>query len=144
MPAELSFRVQPAGEIYKPWTITRLHLQSTHKNEPFFSLVCSYFITFFQLQPSDSLIAHHQPTCHLIFLGPIICTSSKVSFRSSRSGSSQQSRHRDASGRLNEGSHYVKTSSSDRSREVPQGRSGYNRTREHGHGVSPKGRSGYN
>ncbi|UQC88839.1 uncharacterized protein CLUP02_14365 [Colletotrichum lupini] len=60
-------------------SITRLHLQSTHKNEPFFSLVCSYFITFFQLQPSDSLIAHRQPTCHLIFLGPIICTSSKIS-----------------------------------------------------------------
>ncbi|GKT65079.1 hypothetical protein ColTof4_07468 [Colletotrichum tofieldiae] len=56
--------------------------------------------------------------------------------------SSIQSRCRDASGKLNEGSRYVKTSSSERQREVPQGRSGYNRTRDHG--VSPKGRSGYN
>ncbi|OHE99845.1 hypothetical protein CORC01_04746 [Colletotrichum orchidophilum] len=70
----------------------------------------------------------------------------RSSNRTSHSSSNQKSRHRDASGRLNEGSHHVKTSSGDRQREVPQGRSGYNRTREreHGHGVSPKGRSGYN
>ncbi|KXH32050.1 hypothetical protein CNYM01_02465 [Colletotrichum nymphaeae SA-01] len=61
MPAELSFR-------------------STHKNEPFFSLVYSCFITSSQLQPSDTLIAHYQPTFDLILLGPIICTSSKVFF----------------------------------------------------------------
>ncbi|GKT41449.1 uncharacterized protein ColSpa_01630 [Colletotrichum spaethianum] len=59
-----------------------------------------------------------------------------------RNTSSGQSRHRDATERLNEGSRYVKTSSSERQREVPLGRSGYNRTRDYD--VAPKGRSGYN
>ncbi|KAK1987547.1 hypothetical protein LZ30DRAFT_702375 [Colletotrichum cereale] len=57
--------------------------------------------------------------------------------------SSGQSKHRDSNGRLNEGSSHVKTSSNERQREVPQGRSGYNRTRDH-NTSSPKGRSGYN
>ncbi|WDK21776.1 hypothetical protein CGRA01v4_13066 [Colletotrichum graminicola] len=64
------------------------------------------------------------------------------SARQSRS-SSEPSRHRDTRARLNEGSSYVKTSSNERQREVPQGRSGYNRTRDY-YTSAPKGRSGYN
>ncbi|KAK2770311.1 hypothetical protein CKAH01_14800 [Colletotrichum kahawae] len=69
-----------------------------------------------------------------------------MDYQSSRSSSRQTSRssprQRDASGRLREGSQYIKMAESERRREVPQGRSGYNRTRDHG--VSTKGRSGYN
>ncbi|WQF87779.1 hypothetical protein CDEST_12793 [Colletotrichum destructivum] len=64
--------------------------------------------------------------------------------RSSRPSnlSSGQPRHPKSSGRFGERSHCVTTSGNERQREVPQGRSGYNRTRDQG--VSPKGRSGYN
>ncbi|KAK1969267.1 hypothetical protein LY78DRAFT_654302 [Colletotrichum sublineola] len=64
------------------------------------------------------------------------------SARQSRS-SLGQSRYSDTSARLNEGSSYIKTSSNERQREVPRGRSGYNRTRDH-HTSTTKGRSGYN
>ncbi|TKW50211.1 hypothetical protein CTA1_12440 [Colletotrichum tanaceti] len=64
--------------------------------------------------------------------------------RSSRpsDSSSGQPRHARSRGGFGGSSHCVATSSGERQREVPRGRSGYNRTRDQG--VSPKGRSGYN
>ncbi|KAK2034007.1 hypothetical protein LX32DRAFT_5548 [Colletotrichum zoysiae] len=64
------------------------------------------------------------------------------SARQSRS-SSGQSRYKNTRAMPGEGSGYAKTLNSERQREVPQGRSGYNRTRDYNIS-STKGRSGYN